>query len=255
MGKPGVHDRQLQRDCYHLSRSALLEVPPITLHMKSVRLWTLTALLGCAGLTEARTLDTCFSPQGHCDQVLVTWINASQKTLEGAIYGLTDLDIAQAFVRAKQRGVQVRLVHDKTQAAGKHDITDELARAGIEVHVQRGSEGGILHHKFLIIDSTYVVTGSFNWTNNATSKNDENFVVLDDQTPKFKQEFERLWTLPPAPAPRTRVSHPYFGRKRPILVVPWETPVYQRPIPRRKRRRKPRKNPFPPPVVITPILS
>jgi phosphatidylserine/phosphatidylglycerophosphate/cardiolipin synthase-like enzyme len=148
---------------------------------------------------QARTLDTCFSPLGHCDQVMVSWINTSEKTLDGAIYGLTDEVIAQALIAAHKRGVRVRLVHDRTQAAGKRDVTQELRDAGIPVHIQRGSEGGILHDKFLVIDGTFVLTGSFNWTANATQKNDENFVVLDDQASKFEKEFERLWSRPNSP--------------------------------------------------------
>jgi len=155
------------------------------------------ALTGCLFLgtaaLHAKTLDTCFSPLGHCDQVMVSWIDASEKTLDGAIYGLTDEKIADAFIRAKKRGVTVRLVHDKTQAAGRRDVTQLLEDAGIPVHIQRGTEGGILHDKFLIIDNTFVLTGSFNWTGNAVHKNDENFVVLDDQAAKFENEFERLW--------------------------------------------------------------
>src|SRR6267142_170133 len=84
-------------------------------------------------------------------------------------------------------------VHAKTLAAGQKDVTEILTQAGIPVHIQRGSKGGILHDKFLVIDSSYVITGSFNWTNNASSKNDENFVVLDDQAVKFQEEFDRLW--------------------------------------------------------------
>jgi phosphatidylserine/phosphatidylglycerophosphate/cardiolipin synthase-like enzyme len=146
---------------------------------------------------SAKTIDTCFSPRGLCDQVLVSWINVSEKTLDAAIYGLTDVTIAQALIEAHARGVTVRVVHDKTQAAGRRDVSELLIEAGIPVHIQRGSRGGILHDKFLIIDGKYVVTGSFNWTNNAVMKNDENFVVLDDQAANFQPEFERLWSINP----------------------------------------------------------
>jgi phosphatidylserine/phosphatidylglycerophosphate/cardiolipin synthase-like enzyme len=142
---------------------------------------------------SAKTIDTCFSPLGHCDQVLVSWINAAAQTLNGAIYGLTDESIAEAFIRAERRGVQVRLVHDRTQAAGRHDIAELLISSGIEVHIQRGTGGGILHDKFLVIDGKYVITGSFNWTDNATMRNDENFVIIDDEAPRFEKEFQRLW--------------------------------------------------------------
>jgi phosphatidylserine/phosphatidylglycerophosphate/cardiolipin synthase-like enzyme len=148
-----------------------------------------------AANTHAKTLDTCFSPKGYCDQVLVSWIGVARFSLDAAIYGLTDDAIAQALISAHRRGVRVRVVHDKTQAAGKKDVSEMLKQAGIPIHIQRGSRGGILHDKFLIVDSSYVITGSFNWTNNATAKNDENFVILDDVAPKFQKEFDRLWAL------------------------------------------------------------
>ncbi len=156
--------------------------------------WILSGLALLLSPLAARTLDTCFSPLGHCDQVMVSWINAAEKTLDGAIYGLTDASIAQALIAAHKRGVKVRLVHDRTQAAGAHDVTRALIAAGIPVHIQRGTQGGILHDKFLVIDETFVLTGSFNWTANATRKNDENFVVLDDEAPKYEAEFNRLWS-------------------------------------------------------------
>lgn len=154
-----------------------------------------TALaLCCATLAPAKTVDTCFSPLGHCDQVLVSWINAAEHELDGAIYGLTDDDIANAFIRAKQRGVAIRLIQDQSQSKGRRAVYGLLRGAGIPVRIQRGSGGGIQHNKFLIIDDKYVVTGSFNWTFNASNKNDENFVVLDDEAPRFEPEFERLWS-------------------------------------------------------------
>src|ERR1017187_4376680 len=95
----------------------------------------LFSLIQLPATAPTKTLDTCFSPLGRCDQVLVSWINAAEHTVDGAIYGLTDEAIAQAMIKAKERGVRVRLVHDKTQAAGKRDVTDELMSAGVRVHV------------------------------------------------------------------------------------------------------------------------
>ena len=99
----------------------------------------LSAVLGlAAAFTQARTLDTCFSPLGHCDQVLISWINISRKNLDAAIYGLTDESIARALIRARQRGVRVRVVHDKVQAAGgvatlytgSYDLIEDARAAG-----------------------------------------------------------------------------------------------------------------------------
>ena len=48
-----------------------------------------------------KTVDTCFSPLGHCDQVLVSWINAAEHTVDGAIYGLTNETIAQTMIKGR----------------------------------------------------------------------------------------------------------------------------------------------------------
>src|SRR5262245_53084580 len=116
----------------------------MTCRMKRVFTLVLLLSLPCA----AKTLDLCFSPKWYCDQVLVSWIKSARVSLDAAIYGLTDDAIANALIDAHNRGVRVRVVHDKTQAAGKRDVSDDLMNAGIPVHIQRGSEGGILHDKF-----------------------------------------------------------------------------------------------------------
>ena len=50
-----------------------------------------------------------------------------------------------------------------------------------------------MHNKFCIIDNTTVITGSYNWTVNANT-NDENISVLNDQTTAalYTQEFRRI---------------------------------------------------------------
>jgi len=153
---------------------------------------------------RAKTVDTCFSPLGHCDQVLISWIDSAQKSLDAAIYGLTDPTIAAAFIRAKHRGVQIRLIQDQSQSKDRRAVYQHLERAGIAIRRQRGSGGGIQHNKFLIQDQKYVITGSFNWTLNASRKNDENFVILDDEAEKFQSEFDRLWTHSRQPRPSHR---------------------------------------------------
>jgi phosphatidylserine/phosphatidylglycerophosphate/cardiolipin synthase-like enzyme len=163
------------------------------------------AVLMFCGMAGAKTLDTCFSPLGHCDQVMVSWINSAEKRLDGAIYGLTDPSIAAALIRAKERGVEIRLIQDRSQSKDRRNVLKPIMTAGIPVRIQKGSGGGIQHNKFMIIDGHYVITGSFNWTISASRRNDENFVVLDDEAPKFQAEFDRLWDVSRLPRkPRRR---------------------------------------------------
>ena len=48
-----------------------------------------------------------------------------------------------------------------------------------------------LHLKFAVIDSRYVVTGSFNWTESGERRNRENLVILD--CPEMAQAFSAEW--------------------------------------------------------------
>jgi phosphatidylserine/phosphatidylglycerophosphate/cardiolipin synthase-like enzyme len=73
-----------------------------------------------------------------------------------------------------------------------------LEESGLDV--RRDRIKGIFHHKFLIGDgrsagSRAVLTGSYNFTMNATNKNQENFVVLrlSYVASAYQEEFDKLW--------------------------------------------------------------
>jgi phosphatidylserine/phosphatidylglycerophosphate/cardiolipin synthase-like enzyme len=47
----------------------------------------------------------------------------------------------------------------------------------------------------MIVDSLFLITGSFNWTFQAGKSNQENLVVIDGKyyIDKYNQEFNKLW--------------------------------------------------------------
>ena len=52
-----------------------------------------------------------------------------------------------------------------------------------------------MHNKFMVVDNMFLVTGSFNWTFQAGSHNQENLVVVDGEfyIKKYNEEFNKLW--------------------------------------------------------------
>lgn len=52
-----------------------------------------------------------------------------------------------------------------------------------------------MHNKFVIIDDLVLATGSFNWTSQAVTGNQENLCVIDNEVfvKDYKAEFEKLW--------------------------------------------------------------
>lgn len=52
-----------------------------------------------------------------------------------------------------------------------------------------------MHNKFAIIDSVVLVTGSFNWTSQAVSGNQENLIVIENPLfiKEYQEEYDKLW--------------------------------------------------------------
>jgi len=54
-----------------------------------------------------------------------------------------------------------------------------------------------MHHKVIIIDGQIVVTGSYNFSKNAKTRNDENTLILHslEIADLYFDEFERVWEI------------------------------------------------------------
>ena len=134
-----------------------------------------------------------FSPNGGCQDAIISEISKAQKTIDIAMYYLTSREIAQELVKAKDRNVKIRIVLDKSQETQKFSKSRYLIKRGFEVKYHTGS--GIMHNKFAIIDGKVLITGSFNWTPTADQKNEENLLIMTDEEliKKYQKRFEYLW--------------------------------------------------------------
>ena len=136
-----------------------------------------------------------FCPQEHCADQLIGHINDANQSIYVVIYSFTHVGISDALIRAKERGVDVRVLFDYDQAAGSSSVDEKLAAAGIPIVRRNGP--GYMHNKFTVIDGNLVSTGSFNYSNNADTKNDENLVFIwsAEIAKKYKADFDKLWAL------------------------------------------------------------
>jgi phosphatidylserine/phosphatidylglycerophosphate/cardiolipin synthase-like enzyme len=109
-------------------------------------------------------------------------------------YSFTDDDLAHAMLERAETGVLVRGVFDESQA--KSNLGGEyehLLEQGVEVRLDGNRRG--MHHKVIVIDDRIVVTGSYNFSNNAKTRNDENTLIVNsaEVAALYRQEFERMW--------------------------------------------------------------
>lgn len=126
------------------------------------------------------------------DQALVSLIDNARDHVYFAIYEFTLSDVADALVRAKRRGVDVRGIVDRENSTSSYEspIVQELTRAGILLETQR-QENGIMHIKALVTESAFA-SGSYNWTHSATTVNDEVLEIGTD--PKLRARYESILT-------------------------------------------------------------
>jgi phosphatidylserine/phosphatidylglycerophosphate/cardiolipin synthase-like enzyme len=141
------------------------------------------------------SLQVYFSPQGGCQQAIIEEIGKARKTLDVAMFSFTNRELGNAVIAAQKRGVEVRVVLDESQAANRYSKKNYFLNSGLYIRLARGLGRGIMHHKFAVIDSRIVITGSFNWTANAEENNFENLLVIHSPllAMKYADEFQKIF--------------------------------------------------------------
>jgi len=134
-----------------------------------------------------------FSPNGGCQDTLLNRFRQAKSKIDIAIYSFTSKPIAAVLDSAVNRGVKVRLVVDASQAAAPYSITSTLNR---KIALRYGGGPGLMHNKFVIIDDSITITGSYNWSEAAEIMNDENLIVIisPEVASLFAARFDFLWT-------------------------------------------------------------
>jgi len=162
--------------------------------MKTTRIIAAIALsLSIISAVFAESTKVLFSPNGGCQDAVVQEISRAQKTIDIAMYNLTAREISQELIKAKERGCQIRVFLDQGEGNGKYSKGKYLLDKGINVRFYAGT--GLMHNKFAVIDNRVLITGSFNWTTSAERENQENLLIITDETvvKQYSQRFEMLW--------------------------------------------------------------
>lgn len=136
--------------------------------------------------------DVHFSPKGGCADTVLYWIGRANQSIYVLMYIFSIERLAEALVSAHDRGVEVKVVLDKSQSYSQYG---RLKQAGIETRNDT-NPNGIMHDKVAIIDHKIVITGSFNWTDSAENNNNENIIVMHSVAvaARYEAEFQEIWS-------------------------------------------------------------
>lgn len=138
----------------------------------------------------AGTIEVAFSPHEGSEALVIKVIDLARSDLRVLSYSFTSAPVTSALLRAKKRGVDVRLVADhknnlSADSSGKaRAALSALVNAGIDVRTI--SVYPIHHDKVIVADRQTVELGSFNYSDAAARKNSEN-VLVNWNNPKLAE--------------------------------------------------------------------
>ncbi len=134
-----------------------------------------------------------FSPEEDCFDFLLDELSHAKKKVYIAMYAFSDNRIAHYLKILSSKGVQISILVDKdwNMSSVYSDIDDMSRYAFVRLDVC----DALLHEKFVVIDERVVMTGSYNYTASAQTRNDEFIFKTTDKyiVQRFIQHFLTLW--------------------------------------------------------------
>ncbi len=163
-------------------------------------------------------IEVFFSPKDSAGKQLLASINTADYDLFFGIYTFTDNTIANLIKTKYNSGLFVRGIMDKFSLSfNAYNILQPVL--GNNLLIYSGSD--LYHDKIMLIDALNpasdptVFTGSFNWTGQAQTANDENSIVIHDAAiaNQFYQSLCKDYTVsggtpcvaPPCPGSNTTI--------------------------------------------------
>lgn len=138
-------------------------------------------------------VDTYFSPDDGVANKIAAVLSRAEESIYFLAFSFTSNDLGD-IVRAKaEEGLEIHGVMDEEQINSNQGTEfDPFRQAELDVLID-GIEGQ-MHHKLFIVDEKIIIFGSYNFSQAAETRNDENLLIVynEDIAEQFILEYERV---------------------------------------------------------------
>ncbi len=143
-------------------------------------------------VVDGKKIENYFCPEDWCGNKVLYVLDEAKESVHFMTFSFTHDEIGEKLIELHEKGIEVKGVFEKSQN-NKYVEHPKMIDAGMDVRWD--GNGANMHHKVFIIDSSIVVTGSFNPSRNGDERNDENVLIIHDPAVAelFIEEFERVW--------------------------------------------------------------
>jgi phosphatidylserine/phosphatidylglycerophosphate/cardiolipin synthase-like enzyme len=144
-------------------------------------------------VVEGVRIENYFSPEDMVMDRLRAQVSRANTSIHFMAFSYTDYDLAKIMIDRAAEGVEVNGIFEVRGANTEYAECNTLLGEGIDVRLDGNPY--TFHHKVIIVDSFVVITGSFNYSDNATTSNDENLLVIHDPglAAFYEAEFNARW--------------------------------------------------------------
>ncbi len=142
-------------------------------------------------MTDGTIIQTLFSPEGKTEIEILKKISQAKKNIKFMVFAFTSKSISEAMINKSKQKIAVEGIFDACQIS-KYSVYNNLKTNKITVY--KDGNQALLHEKIMIIDDETVITGSYNFSNNAEHNNNENTLIIKskDIASQYLKEYERL---------------------------------------------------------------
>ena len=142
---------------------------------------------------DGTRLDVYFSPDDGVLSALVPLLESAQESIFFLAYSFTSNQLGDIVRSKAAAGLTIAGVMDEEQVKSNQGTEfDPFRQADLDVRMD--GIAGLMHHKVFIIDQKIVAFGSYNFSQSAEERNDENLIIVYNPAiaQQFVHEFERV---------------------------------------------------------------
>lgn len=142
---------------------------------------------------DGTRIDILFSPDDGALAALVPLLEGAQESIYFLAYSFTSNQLGEIVRLKAEAGSTIEGVMDDGQIRSNQGTEFDPFRQA-ELDVRKDGIDGLMHHKVFVIDESIVVLGSYNFSQNAEERNDENLMIIYNPViaGQFLLEFQRI---------------------------------------------------------------
>lgn len=138
------------------------------------------------------SIDSYFSPDEDLKTLFLNFIQSTDTELRFADYGFHMPMLTDTLIHLHESGKDIAGVLDRIQEQGKYEHPEvvKLLQAKMDLAIGTSMKRRIMHDKFAVRDRRFVLAGSWNFSETATSESNFFFII---DSPELAKRFLANW--------------------------------------------------------------